>query len=84
MWEDVVKIDFLTEIDEVEVPVYFVIGRHDWNTPFELVEEYFDLLKAPKKELIWFEKSAHSPCHEEPDKFNRLMVEKVKAENYKR
>lgn len=82
MWEDVVKTDFLTEIDELEIPVYFMVGRHDWNTPFELAEEYFDLLKAPKKELIWFENSAHSPVYEEPERFNRLMVEKVKAENY--
>ncbi|MBN1574065.1 MAG: alpha/beta hydrolase [Deltaproteobacteria bacterium] len=84
MWEDVMKIDFMTEIEEVEVPVYFMIGRHDWNTPFELAEEYFEALKAPKKEFIWFERSAHSPCFEEPERFNRLMVEKVKAETYKR
>lgn len=83
MWEDVVKIDLFTEIDEIEVPVYFMIGRHDWNTPFEITEEYFDILIAPKKEFIWFENSAHSPCYEEPGRFNRLMVEKVKAETYK-
>ncbi len=82
MWEDVVKIDFMTEVDEVEVPVYFMIGRHDWNTPFELSEEYFKALKAPSKEFIWFENSAHSPCYEETERFNRLMVEKVKAETY--
>ena len=83
MWEDVVKVDFLTEIDKVEVPVYFVVGRHDWNTPFELAEEYFDVLTAPKKELIWFENSAHSPCYAEPGKFNKVLVDKVKAETYK-
>ena len=83
MWKNIAEIDFFTEIDTVDVPVYFFVGRHDWNTPFELAEKYYNILEAPQKELIWFESSAHSPCYEEPEKFNRLMVEKVKAETLK-
>jgi pimeloyl-ACP methyl ester carboxylesterase len=49
--------------------------------PFELSEEYFNVLQAPSKELIWFESSAHSAPFEEPDKFNQLMIEKVLREN---
>ena len=42
----------------------------------------YHYLKAPKKELIWFEKSAHFPCFEEAEKFNTLMVDKVLGETY--
>ena len=77
-------LDFFTEIPEVQVPVYFFTGRHDYNSSFELVEEYYNVLKAPKKELVWFEESAHSPNLEEPDRFTRLMVEKVLKETYPR
>ncbi|WP_353093195.1 hypothetical protein [Tissierella praeacuta] len=29
---------------------------------------------APKKELIWFEESAHFPNFEEYEKFNELVI----------
>jgi proline iminopeptidase len=63
-------IDFFKEIPRVEVPVYFISGAYDYNTPWELVKEYADYLSAPHKEFILFEKSGHSPVFEEPKKFN--------------
>lgn len=54
---------------ELEVPTYFFIGRHDINAPTELAEEYYEILQAPKKELIWFEHSGHGPWMNETEKF---------------
>ncbi len=54
-------IDLRDGYTKLEVPVYFFIGRHDINAPTSLVEDYFDLLDAPEKELVWFEHSGHSP-----------------------
>jgi pimeloyl-ACP methyl ester carboxylesterase len=46
-----------------------------------LVEDYYNLLDAPKgKSLIWFDDSAHSPCLEEPVRFGEVMVTRVLAE----
>jgi len=77
MENEVLKMNLLEEIPEVRIPIYFFLGRHDNQIPAVVAERYFDIIKAPTKELIWFEHSAHSPCFEEADKFNRLMVEKV-------
>lgn len=52
---------------KLEVPVYFITGRHDYNTPFTLVEDYVKMLEAPHKEIIWFENSAHWIPFEEPE-----------------
>ncbi|MBN1881114.1 MAG: alpha/beta hydrolase [Deltaproteobacteria bacterium] len=82
MWNQVLQVDFFTEITQVQVPVYFFVGRYDYNTPFELVEKYFDVLDAQKKELVWFEESAHMISSEEPERFTRLMVDKVLRETY--
>ena len=54
-------IDLRDGYTKLEVPVYFFIGRHDVNAPTSLVEDYFNLLDAPEKELVWFEHSGHSP-----------------------
>jgi len=74
---EVLRINLFEQVPEVKVPIYFFLGRHDNQIPAVVAERYFDIIKAPTKELIWFEHSAHSPCFEEADKFNRLMVEKV-------
>ena len=42
-------------------------------TNYNLTKEYFQKLKAPKKEFFTFEKSAHFPPFEEPEKFNDLI-----------
>ncbi|MCC5929893.1 MAG: alpha/beta hydrolase [Cyclobacteriaceae bacterium] len=68
------NMDLFAEISEVDVPVYFISGVYDYNTPWDLVKEYADHLNARYKELILFEKSGHSPVFEEPEKFNSEVI----------
>lgn len=75
--KEVRYLDYKNKIKSVNVPIYFFCGKYDYETPSKLVEEYFNLLSAPSKELIWFENSAHFPFYEEPLKFNEIMITKV-------
>jgi pimeloyl-ACP methyl ester carboxylesterase len=77
LWE----VDFRKQATKLDVPVYFLIGRHDVNAPVKLAEEYMNLLEAPYKEIVWFEKSGHNPWVTEGEDFTRAMVEKVLKEN---
>jgi pimeloyl-ACP methyl ester carboxylesterase len=77
MWPEIMKLNFMQEIPEVTVPVYFLQGRNDYNTPAVLVEKFYTTLKAPSKELVWFEKSGHHPMYEEPEKYDTFLVENV-------
>ncbi len=75
MWDEVLTYNLIEQVPRIEVPVYFMHGRHDYNTPWELVKEYYRKLDAPAgKKMIWFENSAHSPNLEEPEEFARAMV----------
>jgi pimeloyl-ACP methyl ester carboxylesterase len=79
-WDDIEDIDFIETARQLDVPVYFFVGRHDYNTPFELVEEYVSVLDAPHKELVWFEESAHMACLEEPERFQDELINRVLAD----
>jgi len=71
---EILKVNFLGEIEELRVPVYFIMGKHDYFTPTALAEQFCDQLQAPSKELIVFEDSAHVPQLEEPGRFNRTLI----------
>ncbi len=70
--------DLRQDYPALGVPVYFFVGRHDLNAPVELAEDYFRILEAPEKEWVWFEHSGHSPWINEPEKFVREMISRVK------
>jgi pimeloyl-ACP methyl ester carboxylesterase len=80
MMKELLTVNLPKQVPELKIPVYFLIGRYDYNWSAELAKKYFDSLKAPKKEFIWFEKSAHAPNGEEPDKFNKILIEKILTE----
>ena len=68
-------------VRRVDVPVYFLVGRHDHNKAPLLIQEYYERIEAPQgKSLIWFENSAHSPCLEETSRFVEVMVTRVLGE----
>lgn len=73
-------VDFRTQAADLKVPVYFLLGRHDVNAPPVLAEEYYGLLNAPHKELIWFEHSGHNPWVTESDRFVDIVVNTVLAQ----
>jgi pimeloyl-ACP methyl ester carboxylesterase len=77
------QVNFMRTAVRLEVPVYFFMGRHDHNKHPELVNEYYEMLEAPRgKHMIWFDRSAHSPCMEEPEEFADAMISRVLEETY--
>ena len=76
MWPTIVHYDFVKDCGPFQMPYYIFQGRLDRNTPASLVQEYYDSIQAPDKDLVWFEHSAHGPMGEEPEKFKTLMREK--------
>jgi pimeloyl-ACP methyl ester carboxylesterase len=79
VWPQLWSVDLREQAPRLEVPVYFLEGRHDVNAPPEFAEDYLQRLEAPHKELIWFEHSGHSPWVDEAGKVVDVMVNKVLA-----
>ena len=74
LWDEVTqRICFDETVKELEVPVYLTEGRHDQNTPPSIARRWFDQLKAPDKEWVWFEESAHAPIKEQPELWGKTV-----------
>ncbi len=67
----------LSGVGQLDIPVYLLEGRHDWNVPAVLADEWLKRLKTPKKEIVWFELSSHDALEEEPELFNQALIEKL-------
>jgi pimeloyl-ACP methyl ester carboxylesterase len=76
---DIVPEAEIGTISTFEMPVTLVMGRADMVTPVGLARAYFDKLTAPKKNFVEFDRSAHFPYFEEPERFAEVM-RAVKAE----
>ncbi len=77
LWEEFLRTDLTSRIHRLEIPVYFLIGRHDYTAHQELSRAYFERLGAPFKRLYVFENSAHSPLFEEPQRARQILLDDV-------
>jgi pimeloyl-ACP methyl ester carboxylesterase len=60
-------------LKELRMPTLLIWGRHDHIFPAAHAQEA--LLQLPKGRVEIFEDSGHTPQMEEPDRFNRLVLE---------
>jgi pimeloyl-ACP methyl ester carboxylesterase len=65
--------DLIRTVPRLEVPIVLAQGRLDQVAPGEATQWFHDSLTAPGKQLVWFERSAHTPHLEEPAKFRDLL-----------
>jgi pimeloyl-ACP methyl ester carboxylesterase len=63
----------LPKVAKISVPVHFIQGSLDCIAPPEKGREYYEQLHAVTKSFTAFEKSAHTPHYEEPEKFSDLV-----------
>lgn len=67
--------DITELVDQLDIPVYFVMGQYDLMTSVNEARKYLDKLKAPLKEFVVFGQSAHYPQFEEKEKFAQWLNE---------
>ncbi len=72
---EIVDFDAVTRF---KCPVFLFEGQHDYTTSYQLAAKWFDKISAPKKELAWFENSAHMVMQEEPGRFLFHLVADVR------
>jgi pimeloyl-ACP methyl ester carboxylesterase len=79
LWDEMLAVDLADRVAELALPAYFFHGVHDYTTSYQLAADYVEALKAPLKGFYTFDRSAHSPILEEPEKAQGIMREDVLA-----
>jgi len=69
--------NIMETIPEVDIPVYIFHGIYDRVASYDLSKQYYEMLKAPKKEFFPFENSAHGLHMEEPQRFVQIIKEDI-------
>ena len=73
----VLSLDF-TNVTKLDCPLVIFAGRHDRTVNSTVAKDWFDRVRAPSKQFVWFENSAHEIMIEEPGKLLLTLVEKVR------
>jgi proline iminopeptidase len=77
LWPQLAHVSF-ENVNRIDTPVIFFLGRHDYTCPWPVAEAWMKQLSAPKKQIVWFENSAHLPMIEEPGRTFAALLEDVR------
>ena len=77
LWNAQLATDLTKRVTQLEIPVYFLHGVHDYTVSYPEARAYFAKLVAPLKGFYTFERSAHSPLFEEPERMRQIMLADV-------
>jgi pimeloyl-ACP methyl ester carboxylesterase len=73
------RLPLYQSVRSLNVPVYLFEGRRDYVAPTACAAQFFASISAPRKAWVWFDRSAHFPFLEEPEKFRRELLAVVSA-----
>lgn len=59
--------------NQYKVPMYYISGEADWQTPRVMVEEYYKKVEAPDKAMIVIKNAGHSPFVDQPEQYQEAF-----------
>jgi proline iminopeptidase len=74
LWPSVIATDLRTLGTDFEVPILFVQGADDWQTPTTLTNEYFATITAPSKAMVIVPNADHFLALTKPDTLLREIL----------
>ena len=72
-FNEVVNNSFTSELHKITLPCLFLWGKYDFVVPSTLGYDAYNRVSSTEKEIIIFEKSAHSPMLNQADEFIKAV-----------
>jgi pimeloyl-ACP methyl ester carboxylesterase len=63
---------------EYQIPVYFMHGENDWQTPYTLAKAFFEEISAPDKKFFSIPNAGHEANIDNKEEFTRILVEEIR------
>jgi pimeloyl-ACP methyl ester carboxylesterase len=67
--------DLFKSFPQAEIPVHFIVGDKDQNTPADLAFDYYKFLKAPAKSFTRIDDAAHMVLFDQPGAWAAALAE---------
>jgi len=67
--------DLNSECAEYKVPIYYILGGNDWQTPYVIAKEYFNRINAPYKNFYLIPDAGHMTMLDQPNLFFDALLE---------
>ncbi|MBU3114454.1 alpha/beta fold hydrolase [Clostridium lacusfryxellense] len=72
--------DLMLEPTEYKVPIYYILGGNDWQTPYVIAQKYFETINAPYKKFYLIPNAGHMTMLDQPKLFYDVLLEINKKE----
>ena len=82
VWNEASKINLPKSLTKIQCPVYFCIGRKDYQTNANITEDYYRNLNAPAQQLFWFEQAGHAIPSSSPQQLQNVIIKKILPGTY--
>ncbi|MCL2254013.1 MAG: alpha/beta hydrolase [Lachnospiraceae bacterium] len=63
----------IRDTDEYHVPVFYIVGKDDWQTPSILTANYYNKIVAPLKGIYRIENAGHLMDIDKPEQFCEIV-----------
>lgn len=73
--EFLLTFDLKSESAEYKVPIYYILGANDWQTPYVIAQEYFSIINAPYKKFYLIPNAGHMTMIDQPQLFFEALLE---------
>lgn len=73
--DQVESTNYTDQLYKIEKPCLFLWGKYDFVVPAKLGETAMQKISSTQKEIVFFEKSGHSPMDNEAEKFANSIID---------
>ncbi|MDF2882816.1 MAG: alpha/beta hydrolase [Clostridiaceae bacterium] len=67
--------DLRSKPAEYKVPIYYILGGNDWQTPYVIAQEYFNRINAPYKNFYLIPNAGHMTMLDQSQLFFEALLE---------